>query len=122
MEASYENLCPIYFNEQERRCAVIMALVNTSGKATNRQNADKLGINLRTVQILRKRLEEVKDPKTTIQKAPKALEEVISSKGNIMPPHIIETGLRVNTDIYLKVLSTVVFPWIQLVAGNCLWL
>ena len=47
--------------------------------------------------------------------------EAIFSEGNLMPPHIFETGLRVNADLYLEVLGNVVFPWIQQVAGNHLW-
>ena len=38
---------------------------------------------------------------------------VISSDGDVMPPHIFETGLRVNTEIYLQVMETVVLPWIK---------
>ena len=37
---------------------------------------------------------------------------VISSDGNMMSPHIFETGLRVDTEIYLQVMETVVLPWI----------
>lgn len=255
MEATYDDMCPVDFSEQEKRSAVIMALVNTSGKASNRAIADMLGIDIRTIQRLRKRLEEEKDPRAIIQRMPKALEDrrksrdgnfialveekiqtdpgtsiraiarelnvdkktvqrcveedlrcksyrlqtgqlltqatkdrrlaksvkllnklkhpkapnmmwffsdeknfcqdqafnrqnnrwiamsskdvpkimktkfpatvmvfgAISSEGDVMPPHIFETGLRVNTDIYLDVLSTVVFPWIKEIAGDRPW-
>ena len=33
---------------------------------------------------------------------------VISSDGDVMPPHIFETGLRVDTEIYLQLMDTVV--------------
>ena len=38
-----------------------------------------------------------------------------------MPPHIFETGLWVNTDIYLEVMESTVLPWIKIVAGDCPW-
>ena len=46
---------------------------------------------------------------------------VISSDGDMMPPHIFETGLRVNTEIYLQVMETVVLPWIKQVAQDRPW-
>ena len=36
---------------------------------------------------------------------------VVSSEGHIMPPHIFEVGLKVNTNVYLDVLKNVVIPW-----------
>ena len=38
-----------------------------------------------------------------------------------MPPHIFETGLWVNTDIYLEVMESTVLPWIKTVAGDRPW-
>ena len=35
---------------------------------------------------------------------------VVSSKGDVMPPHIFAAGLRVNTEIYLKMMRTKVLP------------
>ena len=35
---------------------------------------------------------------------------VVSSEDLIMPPHIFEDGLKVNTKVYLDVLKTVVIP------------
>ena len=43
---------------------------------------------------------------------------VVSSKGHIMPPHIFEDGLKVNTKVYLDVLKSVVIPWCNQVAGG----
>ncbi|CAB4055146.1 unnamed protein product [Lepeophtheirus salmonis] len=51
-EEHTRKLCSIEFNEHEKRCTVIMALVHTCGKANNREIANILGINFRTVQIL----------------------------------------------------------------------
>ena len=43
---------------------------------------------------------------------------VISSEGCIMPPHIFEVGLKVNTKVYLDVLKGVVIPWCNQVVGG----
>ena len=43
---------------------------------------------------------------------------VVSSEGHIMPPHIFEVGLKVNTKVYLDVLKSVVIPWYNRVAGG----
>ena len=42
----------------------------------------------------------------------------VSSEGYIMPPHIFEVGLKVNTKVYLDVLKSVVIPWCNQVAGG----
>ena len=36
---------------------------------------------------------------------------VVSSEGHIMPPHIFEVGLKVNTKVSLDVLKSVVIRW-----------
>ena len=46
---------------------------------------------------------------------------VVSSKGHIMPPHIFEVGLKVNTKVYLDVLKSVVIPWCNQVTGGRPW-
>ena len=46
---------------------------------------------------------------------------VVSSEGHIMPPHIFEVGLRVNTKVYLDVLKSVVILWCNQVAGGRPW-
>ena len=43
---------------------------------------------------------------------------VVSSEGHIMPPHIFEVGLKVNTKVYLDVLKSVVIPWCNRVASG----
>ena len=40
----------------------------------------------------------------------------VSSEGHIMPPHIFEVRLKVNTKVYLDVLKSVVIPWCNQVA------
>ena len=48
---------------------------------------------------------------------------VVSSEEHIMPPHIFEVGLKVNTKVYLGVLKSMVIPWCNQVAGGrpCVW-
>ena len=46
---------------------------------------------------------------------------VVSSQGRIMPPHIFEVGLKVNTKLYLVELKSVVIPWCNQVAGGKPW-
>ena len=46
---------------------------------------------------------------------------VISSESHIMPPHIFEVGLKVNTKVHLDVLKSVVIPWCNQVAGGRPW-
>ena len=46
---------------------------------------------------------------------------VVSSEGHIIPPHIFEVGLKVNTKVYLDVLKGVVIPWCNQVAGGRPW-
>ena len=46
---------------------------------------------------------------------------VVSSEDHIMPPHIFEVGLKVNTKVYPDVLKSVVIPWCNQVAGDRPW-
>ena len=46
---------------------------------------------------------------------------VVSSEGHIMPPHIFEVSLKVNTKVYLDVLKSVVISWCNQVAGGRPW-
>ncbi len=43
---------------------------------------------------------------------------IVSNEGDVMPPHIIPKGLRVNTEEYLDVIKTVVKPWMDQIAGH----
>ena len=46
---------------------------------------------------------------------------VVSCEGHIMPPHIFQVGLKVNTKVYLDVLKSAVIPWCNQVAGGRPW-
>ena len=43
---------------------------------------------------------------------------VISSEGDVMPPHIFQQGLRLDTTGYIELLETVVKPWIDSVSAG----
>ena len=58
---------------------------------------------------------------TTIRTATVMVFGVVSSEDHIMPPHISEVGLKVNTKVYLDVPKSVVIPWCNLVAGGRPW-
>ena len=48
---------------------------------------------------------------------------VVSNKGNVMPPHNFKAGLKINADVYLEVMLTVVKPGMDRVAagGPFIW-
>ena len=56
--------------------------------------------------------------RTTLLTAKVMVFGVVSSEGHIMPLHIFEVGLKVNTKVYLDVLKSVVIPWCTQVAGG----
>ena len=43
---------------------------------------------------------------------------VVSSEGDVMLPYFFPKGLKVNSEEYVKVLETVVKPWMDSVAGE----
>ena len=46
---------------------------------------------------------------------------VLSSEGHIMPPHIFEVGLKINTKVYQDVLKNVMIPKCNQAAGGRPW-
>ena len=46
---------------------------------------------------------------------------MVSSEGHIIPPHIFEVGLKVNTKVYLDVLKSGMIPWCNQVTGGRPW-
>ena len=83
------------FNERDRRCAAVPLMVSTEPSYDNRTIASTLKIQNRTVQ--RAQGDETKFPATVM------VFGVVSSEGHIIPPHIFEVGLKVNTKVYLDV-------------------
>ena len=59
--------------------------------------------------------------RTTLRTTTVMVFGVVSSESHIMPPHIFEVGLKVNTKEYLDVLKSVVIPWCNQVAGGRPW-
>ena len=72
---TYTELSEISFTEVEVSCAVVMALVPNNGEVDNRTISNSLGVNMRTIQCTRKKLEESKDPCGFITRAPKSLDD-----------------------------------------------
>ena len=95
------------FNERDRRCAAVQLMLSTDPSYDNRTIVSTLKMQIQTVQRLRTQLN-----------ASVMVFGVVSSEGHIMPPHIFEVGLKVNTKMYLDVLKSVVVPWCNQVAGG----
>ena len=88
------------FNERDRRCTAVQHMISTDPSYDNRTIASTLKMqiciaaNYRDVHSLMK----TKFPGTVM------VFGLVSSEGHIMPPHIFEVDLKVNTKVYLDVL------------------
>ena len=104
------------FNEQDRRCAAVQLIHSTDPSYDNSTIAStlKMQIWIATNRDV-PRVMKTKFPATVM------VFGVVSSEGHIMPPHIFEVGLKVNTKVYLDVLKSVVIPWCNQVAGCRPW-
>ena len=105
------------FNERERRCAAVQLLLSTDPSYDNRTIASTLKMQIRIAMNNR----DVSSVMKTKIPATVMVFGVVSSEGHIMPPHIFEVGLKVNTKVYLDVLKSVVIPWGNQVAGGRPW-
>ena len=105
------------FNEQDRRCTAVQLMLSTDPTYDNRTIASTLKMQIWIATNNRDvpRVMKTKFPATVM------VFGVVSSEGHIMPPHIFEVGLRVNTKVYLDVLKSVVIPWCNQVAGARPW-
>ena len=105
------------FNELYRRCTAVQLMLSTDPSYDNRTIPSTLKMqkwiatNNRDVP----RVMKAKFPATVM------VFGVVLSEGHIMPPHIFEVGLNVNTKVYLDVLKSVVIPWGNQVAGGRPW-
>ena len=95
------------FNEQDRRCAAVQVIRSTD-PIYDSENHRWVATNKRDVS----RVMKTKFPATVM------VFGVLSCEGHIMPPHIFEVGLKVNTKVYLDVQKSVVIPWCNQVAGS----
>ena len=102
------------FNERDRRCTTVQLMLSTNPSYDNRTIAStlKMQIWIATNNRDLPRLMKTKFPATVM------VFGVVSSKGHIMPPHIFEVGLKVNTKVYLDVLKSVVILWCNQVASG----
>ena len=105
------------FNERDRRCAAVQLMLSTDPSYDNRTIASilKMQIWIATNNRDVPRVMKTKFPATVM------VFGVVSSEGHIMPPHIFEVGLKVNTKVYLDVLKSMVIPWCNQVAGGRSW-
>ena len=102
----------IMFNERDR-CAAVQLMISTDPSYDNRTIANTLKMQIWIAMNNRDvfKLMKTKFPATV------TVFGVVSSEGHIMPLHIFEVGLKVNTKVYLGVLKSVVIPWCNQVAG-----
>ena len=95
------------FNERDRRCAAVQPMLSNDSSYENRTIASTLKIQICIATNNR----DVSRVMKTKFLATVMVFGVVSSEGHIMPPHIFEIGLKVNTKVYLDVLKSVVIPW-----------
>ena len=105
------------FDERDQRCAAVQLMVSTDPSYDNRTIANTLKMQIWIVMNNKDVLRVMK----TKFSASVMVFDVVSSESHIMPPHIFEIGLKVNTKVYLDVLKSVVIPWCNQVAGGRLW-
>ena len=81
------------FNEQDQRCAAVQLMLSTDASYDNRTIASTLKMQIWIATNNRDvpRVMKTKFPATVM------VFGVVSSEGHIMPPHIFEVGLGVNT-------------------------
>ena len=97
-------------NERDRRCVAVQLMLSTD-PSYDSQNHRWIATNNMNVH----RVMKTKFPATVM------VFGVVSSEGHIMPPHIFEVSLKINTKVYLDVLKSVVIPWCNQVAGGRPW-
>ena len=105
------------FIEWDRRCTAVQLMRSTDPSYDNRTIASTLKMQIWIATNNRDvpRVMKIKFAATVM------VFGEVSSEGHIMPPHIFEVGLKVNTKVYLDVLKSVVIPWCNQVAGGRLW-
>ena len=96
------------FNERDWRCAAVQLMLSTDPSYDNRTIASTLKMQIWVATNNRDmpRVMKTKFPATVM------VFVVVSSESHIMPPHIFEVGLKVNTKVYLDVLVASGRPWV----------
>ena len=93
------------FNERDRRCAAVQLMLSTDPSYHNRTIASTLKMQINV---------------STLEGAAQHIGRPFGrggAEGHIIPPHIFEVGLKVNTKVYLDLLEIVVIPWCNQVPG-----
>ena len=105
------------FNEWDWSWAAVQLIVSTDPSYDNRTIASTLKMQIWIAMNNRDM------PKMMKTKFPAAVMVfgMVSSESHIMPPHIFEVSLKVNTKVYLDVLKSVVIPWCNQVACGRPW-
>ena len=105
------------FNERDRRCAAVQLTLSTDPRYDDRTIASTLKMQIWIATNNRDvpRVMKTNFPATVM------VFGVVSSEGHMMPPHIFEVGLKINTKVYLDVLKSVVITWCNQVAGGRPW-
>ena len=101
------------FNERDQRCTAVQLMLSTDPSDDNRTIASTLKMQ---IWIATNNRDVPRVTKTKFL-ATDMVFGVVSSEGHIMPPHIFEVGLKVNTKVYLGVLKSVVIPRCNQVTG-----
>ena len=104
-------------NKQDWRCATVQLMLSTIPSYDNRTIASTLKMQIWIATNNR----EVPRVMKTKFLAPVLVFGVVSKEGHIMPLHIFEVGMKVNTKVYLDVLKSLVIPWCNQVAGGRPW-
>ena len=105
------------FNERDQRCTTVHLMLSTDPSYDNRTIAIilKMQIWIATNNRDVPRVMKTKFPAMVM------VFGVVSSEGHIMPPHIFEVSLKVNTKMYLDMPKRVMIPWCNQVAGGRPW-
>ena len=103
--------------ERDRRCATVQLMLSTDPSYDNRTILSTLKMQ---IWIVTNNRDTPRVMKTKLS-AMIMIFGVVSSEGHIMPPHIFEVGLKVNSKVYLDVLKSEVIPWCNQVASGRPW-
>ena len=105
------------FNERDQRCTPVKLMPSTDPSYDNWTIAStlKMQIWIATNNRVVPKVMKTKFPATIM------VFGVVSSEGHIMPPHIFEVDLKVNTKVYLDVLKSVMIHWCNQVASSRPW-
>ena len=105
------------FNEQDWKYTAVQLMLSTIPSNDNRTIASTLKMQ---IWIATNNRDVPRVIKTKFL-ATVMVFGVVSSEGHIIPPHIFKVSLKVDTEVYLDVLKSVVIPWCNQVAGGRPW-